>query len=144
MGGPVPGKPRILCVDDQQQNLAIRAMLLQQFGCDTITVTDHSSALRALTENHVDLLLIDYHLAGNATGEEIARDVRALQPDIPLVMLTGDARLPDSAAESVDAILVKGQSNPRDLLETIQRLLPQASLKPMRPMLIPEKPTKAS
>lgn len=140
----MPGKPRILCVDDQEQNLTIRAMLLQQFGCDTIAVADHHSALRALTENEVDLMLIDYHLAGSATGEEIARDVRALRPKIPLVMLTGDAKLPESAVECVDAVLVKGQSSPRDLFEIIQKLLPQAPLKPMRPMLIPDKPSKAS
>ena len=138
------GKPRILCVDDQESTLTIRALLLQQFGCDTIAVSDHNSALKALTENQVDLMLIDYHLADNVTGDEIARDVRALRPQIPLVMLTGDAKIPDAAIASVDAVLVKGQSSPRDLFDIIQKLLPQAPLKPMRPMLIPEKPTKAS
>ena len=90
----MPGKPRVLCVDDQETNLTIRTLLLQRFGCDTIAVADHHSALKALTEDQVDLMLIDYHLAGNTTGEEIARDVRALRPEIPLVMLTGTPGFP--------------------------------------------------
>jgi CheY-like chemotaxis protein len=27
-------KPKILCVDDQLENLGVRAMLLEQFGCE--------------------------------------------------------------------------------------------------------------
>lgn len=118
-------------------------MLLQQFGCETIAVEDHLSALRALDDT-VDLALIDYHLAGRSTGEELARDIRVIQPTLPLVMLTGDASLPESVRECVDAVLIKGASNPSDLLNTIRRLLPDAALKPQPPMLIPTPPARAS
>lgn len=137
-------KPKILCVDDQAVNLRIRTMLLQQFGCETIAVEDHHSALRAIDKTDVDLVLIDYHLAGESTGEDLARDLRVIQPKLPLVMLTGDASLPNSVRECVDAVLIKGASNPRDLLDTIRRLLPEATLKAQPPMLIPAPPAKAS
>ncbi len=126
-------KPTILCVDDQPENLKIRAMFLELFGCNAITAPDHHSALRALEDEPVDLLVIDYHLADGATGEEIARDVRVLRPDVPLVMLTGDSKLPDTARECVDAVVIKGSSNPDDLLKVIQKLLPKAALRPRRP-----------
>lgn len=138
----MPRKPRILCIDDRIENLRIRAMLLEQFGCETIAVQDHQSALKAVSEDNIDLLLIDYHLAGGETGEDIARDVRVMRPAIPLVMLTGDSKLPDSACECVDAVLIKGISNPGTLLETVQKLLPDAELRPRRPMLVPEPQTK--
>lgn len=125
-------KPVILCIDDQAENLKVRTMLLQLFGCSTIAVPDYHSALRAVTEQHVDLLLIDYHLAAGETGEDIARDVRVMRPDLPLIMLTGDAKLPVSARDSVDAVLVKGASDPKTLLDTIDRLLPGAKLRPRR------------
>ena len=137
-------KPKILCVDDQAVNLRIRTMLLQQFGCETIAVEDHHSALRALDDTQVDLALIDYHLAGDSTGEELARDLRVIRPQLPLVMLTGDSSLPESVRECVDAVLIKGASNPADLLNTIRKLLPDAPLKPQPPMLIPDPRAKAS
>lgn len=120
-------RPVILCIDDQAENLKIRTMLLEIFGFATIAVCDHHSALRAVTDQRVDLLLIDYHLANGETGEEIARDVRVMRPDLPLIMLTGDSRLPESARQCVDAVLVKGASDPRELRETIHRLLPGAN-----------------
>ncbi len=128
----MPKKPRILCVDDQVENLRVRAMLLEQFGCEVVEVRDHQSTLRHVTEDSrgIDLIVIDYHLAHGETGEEIARDVRVMRPKLPLIMLTGDSKLPDSAAQCVDAVLIKGASNPRALLELIEELVPGAQLKP--------------
>jgi CheY-like chemotaxis protein len=110
----------------------VRTALLEQFGCNTIAVADHQSALQVVSEREVDLLVIDYHLADGETGEDIARDVRVIRPEIPLIMLTGDARLPQSACECVDAVLIKGTSGPRALLELIEQLLPGTELRPRR------------
>jgi two-component system response regulator GlrR len=129
----MPKKPRILCIDDLADNLRIRTMFLEAFGCETVAVQDHPSALRAVAEGNIDLLIIDYHLANGATGEEIARDVRVLYPHLPLIMLTGDSRLPQSAIDSVDAVLIKGVSNPTALLDLIQQLVPDAVLRSRHP-----------
>lgn len=131
-------KPTILCVDDQAANLRVRTMLLEQFGCDTIAALDHGSALRAVRDNPVDLMVIDYHLAHGESGETVARDVRAMRPQLPLIMLTGDTHLPPSAEGTVDAVLIKGTSNPGALLDWIQKLLPASELKPRRPRLVSE------
>jgi CheY-like chemotaxis protein len=128
----VPKNPKILCVDDQVENLKVRAMLLEQFGCEVVQAQDHQSALRQVEEDDLDLIVIDYHLAKGQTGEKIARDVRIIRPSLPLIMLTGDARIPDSAAQTVDAVLIKGASNPRDLLGLIEKLVPGAQLHPRR------------
>ncbi len=58
--------------------------------------------------------------------------------EVRLVMLTGDSRLPQSAADIVDAVLIKGASDPRALFDVIQSLLPEAELHPRRPMLVKE------
>jgi CheY-like chemotaxis protein len=129
-------RPTVLCVDDQAPNLQIRTLLLQQFGCDTVATDDHASSMQALAENEVDVMVIDYHLADGETGEEIAREVRGLRPDLPLIMLTGDANLPESASGSVDAVLIKGMSNGTALLDLIEKLVPSAELRPRRHMLI--------
>jgi CheY-like chemotaxis protein len=129
-------RPRVLCVDDQIINLKVRAMLLEQFGCEVLTAEDHTGTLKIVTEAPVDILFIDYHLADGATGEEVARDVRMLRPEIPLVMLTGDVRIPESAQAVVDAVLLKGASKPGDLFEVIRKFVPDAVLRPQHPMLV--------
>jgi hypothetical protein len=48
---------------------------------------------------------------------------------MPLIMLTGDPAIPETAKASVDAVLIKGASNPSDLLATIQKLLPNATVR---------------
>ena len=129
-------KPKILCVDDLAVNLRIRCLMLEKFGCDTVSASDRRSALRALEGGDVDLMVIDYHLAQGETGEEVAREARAMQPGLPLIMLTGDAKIPDSAQDSVDEVLVKGQCGPTALLDTIQKLLPGFNLHP--PQIAPQ------
>ena len=114
-------KPTILCVDDMEERLRIRVLLLQQSGCETLRTQSI-------------LALIDYHLANRETGEQVARDVRVLKPHIPLVMLTGDVHLPDHACQCVDAVLTKGSSSPAELLDIIQQLIPDAQLRPRRAM----------
>jgi CheY-like chemotaxis protein len=129
--------PRILCVDDRAENLRVRAIMLEQFGCEAITAPDGAAALQLLASQSIDLMLIDYHLADGETGEEIAREVRQRWPKVPMIMLTGDSKLPDSAIAAVDEVIIKG-TNPRILLDTIEKLLPEGKLKPRREMLIPE------
>jgi len=133
----VAKKPTILCVDDRADSLLIRKLMLEQFGCEVVAVNDSRSCLEAFNEHAVDLVLIDYHLAEETNGEDLARAIRASWPKLPLIMLTGDPILPDSARESVDAVLIKGASNPSALLDLIEDLVPDASLRARRPPILP-------
>jgi CheY-like chemotaxis protein len=137
-------KPRVLCVDDMPENLRIRALLLNTFGCETIAVPDCRTALRAVSDTEVDLVVIDYHLADGETGEDLARDLRIIRPDIPLIMLTGDPRLPNSVYGCVDVVLLKGTSSPKGLLEAIEKLLSDTTLRPRRRMLVSDPTNKTS
>lgn len=130
-------KPRILCLDDQPQNLGIRKFLLEQFGCEVVTVTNSSACLHIVAEESFDLVLLDYHLGEPVTGEDVARDIATLHPEMPLVMLTGDPKIPESARDCVDEVLIKGSSGPAELLDAIQRLLPRSRIKPRRHSILP-------
>ena len=130
-------KPAILCVDDRADNLLVRKLMLEQFGCEVVAVNDSRSCVNALNENPIDLVLIDYHLAEETNGEDLARDIRKEWPDLPLVMLTGDPKIPDSVRESVDAVLIKGAGSPRDLLDLIEDLVPEATLRTRSRQILP-------
>ena len=126
------GRPLILCVDERREALFVRKMLLEQFGCDVVTADDAHQGLIAATHQKIDLVIIDYHLTVAGNGEHLARDLRACRPGLPLIMLTGDPTVPESAKSSVDATLIKGFIDPSDLLATIQKLLPGASVRQPR------------
>ena len=137
------GRPaRILCLDDQPMALQVRKMLLEQFGCEVVTVLDAQSCLTAAAESEFDVALIDYHLGTAVTGEDVARDMRVCSPRTALIMLTGDPKIPDSARESVDAVITKGSSSPEDLFFAIEDLAPHCTLKPRRPPLDPRELSK--
>ena len=137
--------PLILCIDDRVAHAEIRAILLRQFGCEVVIKDDPAQAFAELAARPFDLVLIDYHLAFGVMGDAVAREIRAQWPKLPLVMLTGDAGITAEAREAVDAVLIKGASNPADLWETIQELLPEGkNLKPRRPPVVRLIPPKVS
>ena len=129
----MPGKkPRILCLDDQPENLRLRIAFLEQFGCEVTMVTDADACLQAATHESFDLALLDYHLGGGMTGGDVAHDLRSRAAEMPLVIWTGNPEIPESARQSVDAVLSKGNSSPAELLDVIQKLLPGFALMPPR------------
>lgn len=129
----MPGKkPRILCLDDQPSNLRVRKLFLEQFGCEVVTVEEAQECLQIATHEPFDLAILDYHLAGEVTGEDVARDLRVALPDLLLMMLSGDPKIPQSAHECVDAVFLKGSGTPAELLDVIRGLLPEYDLKPSR------------
>jgi CheY-like chemotaxis protein len=129
----MPGKkPRILCLDDQPENLQLRIAFLEQFGCEVTMVTDADACLQAATHESFDLALLDYHLGGGMTGGDVAHDLRSRAARMPLVIWTGDPEIPESAKRSVDKVLGKGDDSPTELLDVIQNLLPGFALMPPR------------
>jgi CheY-like chemotaxis protein len=128
--------PKILCLDDRVDNLRIRKMLLEQFGCDVVIVTSGQECIQAATTEPFDLVLLDYHLDTEMDGEQVAKDLHASNPSVPLVMLTGDPSIPETAKACVDAVLIKGESNPGDLLRTIQSLLPDYDLRERHELIV--------
>lgn len=124
--------PRILCLDDREENLRFRKLFLEQFGCTVVTVLGAHECLQLAESQDFDLAILDYHLAGETTGEDVAHDLRAMRPGLLLMMLSGDPNIPESAKTCVDAVLLKGSSNPTELLDAVQSLLPDCKMKPHR------------
>ena len=95
-------------------------MLLQSRGYRCLTATTPEEALRSLSENTVDLAVVDHWLT-ETTGPALAVQMKAIRK-IPIIMFTGDPDLKD-APEPVDLLLGKPQA-PEDLLGFVAALLP--------------------
>ena len=89
-------KPLILCVDDEPNSLILRKLVLQKAGYEVITADSASQALDVLTSRKVDLVLSDQLMPGQ-TGTELARQVKARWPNVPIILLSGVNEIPADA-----------------------------------------------
>lgn len=84
---------RILIVDDQASNLALLSRLLASRGYGrAVGTTDPRDALRRLSIELPDLLVLDLHMPG-VDGFEVLAHVKALTPHgefFPILVVTGD------------------------------------------------------
>ncbi|MFH1215376.1 MAG: cache domain-containing protein [Pseudomonadota bacterium] len=89
--GRVPeGSERILFVDDEAFIVDIAQQMLTLLGYKVIAKTSSQEAL-SYFEAHaeeIDLLITDYTMP-NMTGIDLAAKVRAIRPDLPILLCTG-------------------------------------------------------
>lgn len=116
----VRSAPTLLCIDDEETLLKMRALVLQQEGYRVLQATSAEEALRLFSSEPIDLVISDHLLTGT-TGSELASTMKLFKPTVPIILLTGCPEPPD-ATEHVDAVLVKG-SGVSELLLTIKSLL---------------------
>jgi len=90
---------RILLVDDDDNLRAILGHHLQQAGYAVEAVGDGREALRHLTRSRVDLLVTDVRMP-EMGGLALLREVRAADPDLPVVVMTAFGTIQD-AVEAV-------------------------------------------
>jgi len=89
---PIEGRPLILVVEDDPDNLATVVAILDDIGCRHVSARNGEQALAAARVNRLDLVLMDIHLPG-MDGLEITRRLRA-EPEtraVPVIALTARA-----------------------------------------------------
>ena len=79
--------------------------LLRIRGHAAFGVSSGQEALEALDKDPYDLVLTDQGMPG-MTGRELARQIRKVLPDMPIMLLTGDTELAVNPAE-IDRVLTK-------------------------------------
>jgi len=117
---------RILLLDDEPRLAEVGARRLASIGYRTHVESDARAALERLESEPAgfDLVVTDYLMPG-MTGIEFAASARALRPDLPIVLLTGNAdRIPaaEITAAGIDLLLRKPVTL-RELAEGLQTVL---------------------
>ncbi|MGO8918644.1 MAG: sigma-54-dependent transcriptional regulator [Stellaceae bacterium] len=92
---------RILILDDEPDVAKSWVKILESVGYRCLATTQAEEALRLLENEHPDLLLTDLRMPG-MDGMEMLRRARQIDPQMPVVMLTGHASL-ESAVAAVKA-----------------------------------------
>ena len=83
------GKPVILVVDDQPQNIELLEAYLVPQGYEIITAVNGEEALEKLSGNKIDLILLDVMMPG-MNGYEVCKKIKSDSDNtfLPIVMLT--------------------------------------------------------
>ena len=92
---------RVLIVDDEPVVLEILRRILEHEGHLVVACPGRAEALSLARERQLDVALLDKNLVG-ASGLELARELRVLQPELEVILLTGYATF-ESAVEAVQA-----------------------------------------
>jgi len=125
---------RVLVVDDDQTVSDVVRRYLERDGFTVGLAADGQSALRTFAQAKPDLVVLDLMLPG-IDGLEVCRRMRAIEPDLPVVMLT-------ALGEESDRVLglevgaddyVTKPFSPRELVLRIRSVLRRAAPPPPAP-----------
>lgn len=89
----------VLIIDDEPSLRHTLTRLMQAAGYQVTAVEDGQEALTVLEKPAFDLVFLDIHLPG-VNGLEILRAIRKESPQLPVILLTGNASL-QSALEAL-------------------------------------------
>jgi CheY-like chemotaxis protein len=127
------GRPRrVLLVDDNRNGTPARRSALEEQGYEIGTATSGSEAIESFHACAFDLVVTDYKMP-KMNGIELIVQLRQLQAEVPIIMLSGFAEAGGLTETSTGANLVlqKGNNECQQLVRAVNRLLTQrATRKP--------------
>jgi two-component system response regulator CpxR len=114
-------KRTILCVDDNEQSLSIRKVMLETRGYRVVTCSDGRKALEVFRQGGIDLVLTDLIMPG-MEGNELIQQIKEMSPLTPAILFSGKVKVYERDTRA-DVFLPKGCYAPLELLERIRLLL---------------------
>jgi DNA-binding NtrC family response regulator len=116
-------------VDDDPHILEVLETRLSSAGFRTITAAGGQEAIEILHSQQVDLMISDVRMPGLG-GMDLLKEVRELQPELPIIFLTAYGTIPD-AVRAIKAGAVEYFTKPfngRDLVLKVQKILREAEI----------------
>jgi two-component system response regulator RegA len=115
---------KVLLADDDNDQLALRSLLLAKRGFQTFEASDANAAVRIATLQHPDCAVVDLRIPTEAAGLRLIRDLKSIDSNLHVFVLTGAdptrfARIAESSL--VDEVIVKGAST-ASLVEKLRSL----------------------
>jgi diguanylate cyclase (GGDEF)-like protein len=118
----------VLVVDDDQATRDSLASVLKGAGIEVFVASDPTEALTLHGLQRPAAVVVDHQLADH-TGVELAQRLKEIDPDTPVLLLTGLASLDSALAASsqLDGLLVKPLV-PQAFVQTVRNALTQRAL----------------
>jgi CheY-like chemotaxis protein len=114
-------KRTILCIDDNEQTLSHRKIVLETRGYRVASFARGEEALERFQQGGIDLVIADMAMPGLDGPQLIAR-IKQVSPQTPAILISSKVRIYDHDSQA-DVFLTKGMYAPADLLERVRLLL---------------------
>lgn len=114
-------KRTILCVDDNEQSLSHRKIVLETRGYRVASFNRGEDAFERFLQGGVDLVIADMAMPG-LDGPQLIAKVKEASPQTPAILISSKVRIYDHDSRA-DVFLTKGMYSPADLLERVRLLL---------------------
>ena len=118
------GKERILVVDDEPSLAEMVRAMLSKLGYDAVSCTSGIEALETFRDQpegkSFDLVVSDMTMP-HLTGEDLARELSRLRPNVPMILMTGFSEKID--AEKAKTLGIKGFLMKPVILKTLAALI---------------------
>lgn len=107
----------VLLIDDNPTQLRVRETILREAGLQVSIATTAESALVLLRTNSAFFrVVVTDHVLPGASGADFVRELRAANPDIPVIVVSGMAE----AEDEYDGLNVQFRHKPLPPNELIQ------------------------
>jgi CheY-like chemotaxis protein len=117
----------VLCIDDEQNALQLRQSVLESAGYNVLTAKSGALGIKVFKAEPVQAVVLDYWMA-DMNGMQVAREIRKLNPHIPIIILSAYGELLDESLGIADLWIRKGEEEPQFLLTRLEQLLKSRSL----------------
>lgn len=117
-------KYQILWADDEIDLLKPHILFLQNKGYEVSPVNSGADALEKFQENNFDIVFLDENMPG-MTGLETLAQMKALKPNIPVIMITKSEEehiMEDAIGANIADYLLK-PINPMQILSSVKKIL---------------------
>lgn len=114
-------KRTILCVDENEQSLSHRKIVLETRGYRVVAFSRGEDAWLRFLEGGVDLVIADMAMPG-IDGPRLIAKIKEASAATPAILIANKVRNFDHDSQA-DVFLTKGMYTPADLLERVRLLL---------------------
>jgi CheY-like chemotaxis protein len=114
-------KKTILCVDDNEQALSVRKFMLETRGYRVLASLVPEQALESFHSGGIDLVICDLNMP-RMDGNELARRMKEIAPEVPILLVSGCVKAYDRATHG-DCFLPKGACSPVEMLDKAKIML---------------------
>jgi len=115
------GKASLLLVDDDKISSQILSYILVDEGYDVDLAATGEAAIEKVSTHRYDLAFLDFILP-DMRGHEVAKRMKAIAPDIKIILLTGYTKSGDAIENNYEKMLLKPVP-PDEIVKAIAEIL---------------------
>lgn len=97
-----------MLVDDEVEQLHLRACVIISLGYEVITAPDPFLAIRLAARQTLDLAVLDYEMP-RMNGCALADKLREITPALKIILYSGVIAIPESDIQKVDLFISKSE-----------------------------------